>query len=164
MASEGDPSEQGESTPDTLHVRVEENVRVSDEFHAEVITYPQHLLNFSSKLINDGQFSIAAIVCHMACEIATERTLSASFAKKGIEYLQESVLKLFSGYSLSNERLRRFYTALTGDEIQKQPFWREFDKLATRRNDILHRGKIIGKDDANKSLEVAHTFVAHLKQ
>jgi hypothetical protein len=163
VPSEGNPS-QHEPTPDIHQIRVEDGVRASDRPQVELITYPQHLLNFARKLIDDGQFSIAAIVCHMACEIATERTLSESFGKKGIQHLKEPVLSFSSGYSLSNNRLRVLYTALTGDEIQKQSFWQGFKDLAKRRNNIVHGELIIGKDDAEKSLKAAHDFVMHLKK
>jgi hypothetical protein len=163
VTSEGSPGQQGESTANTLLVRGEDSVRASETVQAEVITYPQQLLNLARKLIDDGQFSIAAVVCHMACEIATERVLSPSFTKKGCQDLKEPVLALFSGYSLSNSRLRELYTALTGDEIQKQSFWEEFLELAKRRNSIVHGQLIIAKEDAEKSLKVAHDFIAYLK-
>jgi hypothetical protein len=164
MASEENPNQQGESTGDTLEPRVEDTIRASMSAQIDVITYPEELLKLARKLIDDEQFSIAAVVCHMACELATERTLSVSFVKKGLEHLREPVLELFSGYSLANKRHRDLYTALTGDEIQQQPFWQEFKELATLRNRILHRGRIIVKEDAEKSLKAAHAFVAHLKQ
>jgi hypothetical protein len=41
---------------------------------AEVVTYPQNLFSLARTLIDEGRFSIAVIVAHMACEIATERS------------------------------------------------------------------------------------------
>ena len=58
---------------------------------AVVITYPQKLLSLARKLIDDnGEFGIAIVVAHMACEIATERTMSEAFAAKGVSYLEIS--------------------------------------------------------------------------
>jgi len=103
---------------------------------AEVITYPQTLLSTARSLINDGQFSISVVVAHMACEIATERSLSESFARNNIQHLEESITDLLNGYNLAGDRNRKLYTALTGDEIQNQPFWEEFKRSAKRRNNI----------------------------
>jgi hypothetical protein len=80
------------------------------------------LLTLSRKLIDDGEFGIAIVVAHMACEIATERTLSEAFAAKGIPYLEDSVTDLLSGYNLANPRIRKLYTALTGDDLANAPF------------------------------------------
>jgi len=52
-------------------------------------------------LIDNGQFSISVVVSHMACEIATERSLSESFANKGIQYLEEPVGDFLNGYNLA---------------------------------------------------------------
>jgi hypothetical protein len=51
---------------------------------ATVITYPQKLLTLAGRLIDEGEFGIAIVVAHMACEIATERSLSEAFVAKGI--------------------------------------------------------------------------------
>lgn len=112
---------------------------------AQVVTYPQKLLTIAQKLIDDGEYSIAAVVAHMACEIATERSLSEAFVTKGITYLEDSVMKLLNGYNLTNNRIRRVYTALTGDEVQKVVFWQKLTDSVARRNDIIHAGVLVGK-------------------
>jgi hypothetical protein len=37
---------------------------------------------------------MATILCHMACEIAVERALSAAFAARGISELEQPIEKL----------------------------------------------------------------------
>ncbi len=150
---------------DVLSVYVEDGVRVSETVQAEVITYPQALLTFAGKLIDDGQLSIAVVVSHMACEVATERALAEALAKKGIQDLKEPVLGLLNGYNLGNDTIRKFYTTVTGDnEIQNQPFWQEFKGSATRRNYIIHRGQVVGKVEAEDSFKAANDFIAYLKK
>jgi len=162
VTNEGSPGQQGESTANTLLVQVEDGVRASETVQAEVITYPQQLLNFARKLIDDGQFSIAAVVCHIACEIATERSLSEAFARKCIQDLKEPVVDLLNGYNLSNEKTRKLYAVLTGDEIQQKPFWQKFKESATRRNKIIHGGTVVDKVKAEDSFRAATDFIAHL--
>jgi hypothetical protein len=149
---------------DVLSVYVEDRVRVSETVQAEVITYPQALLTFAGKLIDDGQFSIAVVLSHMACEVATERAFSDAFAKKGIQYLEEPVLDFLNGYNLARDGVRKLYTALTGDEIQQQPFWQKFKESARRRNRIIHQGQVVGKAEAEDSFKAASDLIAHLKK
>jgi hypothetical protein len=129
----------------------------------EVVTYPRASLALSRDLIDEDRHSIAVVVAHMACEIATERLLSESFAAKGVQYLEEAVTQCFNGYNLNNERIRTFYTALAGDEVQKAPFWKEFKKSAKLRNDIIHGGAMAGKGDAEASYPAANELLTHLK-
>jgi hypothetical protein len=131
---------------------------------AELITYPQTLLSTARNLMNDGQFSISVVVAHMACEIATERTLSQAFAKNNIQYLEESITDFLNGYNLASDRNRKLYTSLTGDEIQNQPFWQQFKESAKRRNEIVHQGKIAKKAEAEESFKAANDLITYLKK
>ena len=129
-----------------------------------VVTYPQRLLTLSRRLIDDGEFGIAVVVAHMACEVATERALSEAFANKGISYLEDSVTGFFNGYNLNNDRIRELYTALTGDEVEKTSFWEKFKASAKRRNNIIHSALMVAKAEAEESYLAAKDLVAHLKK
>jgi hypothetical protein len=132
---------------------------------AEVDTYPQRLLTIAQRLIDEGQFGIAVVVSHMACEIATERSLSESFAAKGVQILEDWVRNLHYGYNLANNRIRRLYTTLTGDNVQQQhTFWGKFKTSSKLRNKIIHGGALATKADAEASYEAAYDLVAHLKK
>ncbi len=152
------------STSRAFSVHMQATVSLSGTLQAEVTTYPQTLLSAARSLIDEGQFSIAVVVAHMACEIATERSLSESFAKKGVQYLDEPVTDLLNGYNLANERIRKLYSAFTGDEVQKAGFWLKFKESATRRNQIVHAGAIVGKAEAEESYKAASDLVANLKR
>jgi hypothetical protein len=134
---------------------------------ATVVTYPQRLLTIARRLIDDeGQFSFAIVVAHTACEIATERSLDNAFVAQGIQSnLQDWVKSLNYGYNLGSDRIRRLYTALTGDELQKQKqvFWQKFKASVDRRNSIVHKGVMVEKADAEESYEAARELLAHLK-
>lgn len=144
----------------------EVNVTVHCTVSAEVtlVTYAQTLLATCKGLIEDGQYSISVIVAHMACEVSTERTLSAAFSSKGLQYLEDPVLDFLNGYNLANDRNRKLYTALTGDHIEQQSFWQAFKESATRRNRIVHGGSVIGPEEAESSYQAASAFVSHIEQ
>jgi hypothetical protein len=127
------------------------------------LSYPEKLLNAAQDLVEKGEFSIAVVVAHMACEISVERALSRAFKAKGIDYLEQPVDDLLPGYNLANERVRNLYNAVTGDEIQKQSFWQQFKESATRRNKAVHEGRIATKAEAEASFNAASGLVAYLK-
>jgi hypothetical protein len=128
-----------------------------------VVTYPEPLLRTARTLIDTGDFSTGVVVAHMACDISTERALSRAFSAKSLASLEEAVEDLLPGYNLANDRVRNLYNALTGDEVQKQPFWQAFKESATRRNRIVHSGRIVNKADAEASYKAACDVVAYLK-
>lgn len=128
-----------------------------------LITYPEALLTTAERLISEGQFSIAVVVAHMACEISTERSLSRAFTANGIGHLEESVEDLLPGYNLANDRVRNLYNAVTGREVHKQPFWQTFKESATRRNQAIHRGRVITRAEADSSLGAARELVVFLR-
>ena len=166
----GDPSQrkpcpQCGSLARRFDVGLSERTTAADSVVGVVITYPQSFLSLARSFIDQGQFQMATIVCHMACEIAAERALSAGFAARGIPDLEEPILKPFNGYNMGgNDKLRKLYTALTNDEIQKTPFWADYKASADRRNAIIHRGASVDKPESEKSFAAATSFVAHLKQ
>ena len=141
------------------------NVTTSSSVNISVEGYPQALLDICKGLMDGGQYSMSVVVAHMACEVEVERALSAAFASKGIQYLEDTLCDVaFEGYSLANKRNRKLYAALTGDHIEKQPFWEAFRNSAERRNKIVHHGRIIGREEAERSYNAAGAFISHLKQ
>ena len=133
--------------------------------YVEGATYPQILLSIARFLLgkNDDKLcGLATIMAHLACEVAVERSLSDSFARKGIQSLEETVADILNGHNLANDKVRRLYTSLTGDEIQEQPFWGNFLRSAKRRDNIIRKGLIVGRTDAEESIASADDFLAHM--
>lgn len=152
------------STTRTFGVQAHVSGSSSVSVQADVVTYPQNLLTVARNLIDQGQFSISVIVAHMACEVATERSLSDLFAAKGIQHLEDAILEFLNGYNLANDRIWAWYTALTGNHVQGEGFWQRFKDSAKRRNLIMHGGTIVGKPEAEASLEATSALVAYLKK
>ena len=130
----------------------------------EVIDYPRLLLREAQNLVARGQHGIAVVVAHMACEAAVQRALSAAFVKRNIGDLEESISQFFSGYNLGNDRLRAFYTALTGDRIEGAQFWKAFKESVAHRNRIIHAGRTATEADAQASIDAARWFVEHVSR
>jgi hypothetical protein len=129
-----------------------------------IITYPQKLLSLAQRLIGEGEFSIAVVVAHMACEVATERSLTEAFVKAGLPHLEDAVSEFLNGYNLGTPRIRKLYTALTRDEVQNAPFWEEFKNSADRRNMVVHSTYTVTQAEAEASYKATKDLVAHLKR
>lgn len=131
---------------------------------SQVVRYPVALLAVARCVIEQGDFGLAVVAAHMACEVAVERTLNAAFAKRGIPEVGEAVMSLLNGFNLGNDQLRQTYSALTGDVIASEPFWSTFKKSATRRNRVVHRAAPVTEAEALESLMVATRLVEHLER
>ncbi len=163
----GTPCPKCRSTHRTVSVEAKVTLPIGAtvQAQAEVTTYPQSLLSFAKGLIDQGQFGIAVVVALMACEVATERSITEAIAAKGLQHLEPAIRRSLNGYSLNNDRVRKWYTTLTGDDIAKSaPFWSDFKSSAKRRNDIIHRGILPGKAEAEQSYKAAYDLVEHLKK
>lgn len=168
-ASNGDPTQrkpcpQCGSLARAFSLEVHATVHVSATAELSVVTYPQTLLAACKGLIDDGQYGISVVVAHMACEVSVERALSAAFASKGLQYLEDPVLDFLNGYNLGNDRNRRLYAALTNDHIEQHLFWSALKESATRRNNIVHGSSVVGQTEAESSYRAASAFITHLNQ
>ena len=146
-------------------VNLTEAIAGSAVGYVEGATYPQILLSIARFLLarNDDKLcGLATIVAHLACEVAIERSLSDSFARKGIRSFEDAVANILSGYNLANDMVRNLYTSVTGDELREQPFWGNFVRSANRRDNIIRKGLIVGRTDAEESIKAASDFLAHL--
>ena len=133
--------------------------------YVEGATYPQILLSIAKFLLgkkDDKLCGLATIMSHLACEVAIERFLSDVFQRKGIQSLEETVADVLNGYNLGNDKVWNLYSTLTGDPIQEQPFWGGFLRSAKRRDNIIRKGLIVGRADAEESIKAASDFLAHL--
>jgi hypothetical protein len=75
---------------------------------------PSVLLQTAQRFTDGGDYGVAIIVAHMACEVAAERALGDAFASRGVPDLEQPVEALMSGYNLANPRNRDLYNALAG--------------------------------------------------
>jgi len=161
-ASERKPCPCCGSTTRSFSVRVSSHIKPSGTVQAEVITYPQALLENAKHLITTKQYNDALVIAHMACEIAAERAFAKALAKKRHKTAKETGVDLPTGYNLADERTREQYTAVTGDNIQDQPFWQGFVQFVDLRNQIVHGRKSVSRAEAEASLGAAISLVHHL--
>ena len=84
-----------------------EKTVVADLTLAVVTTdFPGGLLQDAERLVEEMQYGIAIIACHVPCEYMAARALSCAFARHSIKHLEEPVFDMMNGKSLGNERNR----------------------------------------------------------
>ena len=125
-----------------------------------------HKLLETAGAMKGSEPEIAVILAQMACEIACELAFTAVIAQKEVSGLQTTVDVLLPNYNLGsdNPRVRKAYVALSGDRITSQPYWDDFKAHVRRRNRIVHGGARATPEEAEKSVTVASSLVAHLEQ
>lgn len=124
--------------------------------------YHQTLMKTAHANVDD-QPAVAVVVACMACEIVTEQVISLAFKKRKIEDLEGPVTSLVSGNSLTNDRNRKLYVALTNDQIHGQPFWQNFKECAALRNDAVHSGARISAEEARQACQTVLQVLDHLE-
>lgn len=125
--------------------------------------YHQVFLDMAKRLLDQGHQQMAVIAARTACEVCVEEALGKLLKHKGLGLLEESIDDLVPNYNLANDKLRKLYVTVSGDNIQDAPFWSAFKEFATLRNKTVHEGKWIGRGKAEESLEVASKFVQHIE-
>jgi len=138
-------------------------LKLSGTATVTVVPYEETLLGTARRMIDGGDFNIAVVVAHMACEVAVERALSRAWNSKGLSYLEGPVEDFLNGYNIAAPRLRNLHNALTEKCIQNESFWDAFNQSAARRNAIIHRGVIVSQADSKASLDAARAVIAYLK-
>lgn len=114
------------------------------------------------RLFNADEYGVAVIVAQTACEVVIEQAMQKAFATKNVPELEGPVTDYLVSYSISGERNRKLYTALTGDKIAEQSFWSDYQKLVKMRNDSVHSGAVCDKQATRTALVAAKAFVEHV--
>jgi hypothetical protein len=96
---------------------------------------PVLLAKTARRLFNEDDLRPSVVMAQAAIDVATERTLVAAFAARGVPELTESVLSLFKGgFSLAKGGLYGVYQALTRDGLkQDTQLWGKFREHVLRR-------------------------------
>jgi hypothetical protein len=139
------------------------NIHGTTSITAKLVDYPDSLMQEADKLRFPGkQPGLAIVVAHTACEVATQRAFARASAHRRISDLEDAVDGLCASYNLANPKVQQFYSALTGDSVQKESWWKDFKDSSQLRNDIVHEGRRATDAEAAASLTVCDKFVTHV--
>jgi len=120
------------------------------------------LLDEARELMERRKKGIAVVVAHMACEVAVDQALAVGFTRRSLNDLAPSVRSLVRGNSLADDRIRKFYAVVTGDDIARASFWNRYTASIPVRNKVVHSGMEPTIEQAEASLAAATEFVEHV--
>ncbi|QQR52473.1 hypothetical protein IPG36_08110 [bacterium] len=122
----------------------------------------QSLLDSAARALADGDYKVAVILSQTAIEVYTEKILGQLYRQRGIAYLKPEFENLLINYNLGNTKVSGLYMALSGDDINQQPFWKDFTDHVRLRNDLVHDGADASVEQATASLAVVNQVIAHI--
>ena len=110
--------------------------------------------------VNDNE--AAVVFAQAASEMCTEYALTLLLEVRGIDFLTEPLLEIFRVRNITDKRLRKLYTILSGDHIQTMPFWEKLKKHSDRRHKIVHKGERCNKEEAEESISAIDQYIKHI--
>src|SRR5262249_44391457 len=128
-----------------------------------VMAHAYNLLSTAQRLFNSGDYSIAVVVAHIACEVAVERAMAQAYSAKGLNYLEDAVGDLLPGYNLATDRVRKLHTSLTAKDPTTEGYWSGFKASSTRRNKVVHEDSIAPQSEARHTLNGTSALVSYLR-
>ena len=106
-------------------------------------------------MISHDRYEISVVIAQMACEVSVERIFGLFFTHRGLKEFEAPIEDLLPSFNFGNDKVRKLYTALTGDNIQSEFFWSEYKTMVSIRNKAVHAGERIQKNQAQMVLRVA---------
>ncbi|MGB2713516.1 MAG: hypothetical protein WBC51_05010 [Vicinamibacterales bacterium] len=122
------------------------------------------MLDVAESLVTDQRNAeIVVVTAQMACEIQIELAFAKVMAARSLgDVVAKSILDLLPSRNIANERVRRLYTALSGDSIQHQAFWPAYVELSRLRNRVIHSGARATLQEARAAIEAARELTSHV--
>jgi hypothetical protein len=121
-----------------------------------------HLLALARQKVTEGEYQFAVVLAQAACELRAEDAIIELMRHRKCEYLSDAVLGIVDTTSFGNERLRKVFAALTGDDPAQAPWWSGWMKARKLRHDVAHGGEHVTPDKAVSCIDSAAAFIDHI--
>jgi hypothetical protein len=121
------------------------------------------LLQRAKELQEQGVPGLAVVVAQSAVEVLVGQVISERLQAREIGGLREYIIGGIRTHSLNDNRLRKLWLELTGDEVIRTSGWPEYKAHLKRRNQVIHEGGDISADDARSSVAEAEAIIEHIE-
>jgi hypothetical protein len=123
------------------------------------------LFGAAKRLLDAGELGAAVVLAQTACEVLGANVLERLMKKRNVEFLRDWIVSAATrgNANFSNDRVRDLYVTLSGDRIQDQPFWAQYQSHVRRRHDVAHNGTTVSKAETEESYQAAESFIRHLE-
>jgi hypothetical protein len=125
---------------------------------------PRTLLERAYDLIQRGDHDLGVVIAQTACEVLIAQVLNERLEARELGTLRVHITSTIPAYSLNDDRTRKLWDELTGDEINQVSAWRKYKAHIVRRNGIVHRGSVTDEDEAQESLQAVQAVIEHVEQ
>jgi hypothetical protein len=147
----------------------QEFVQIKPLVHSPLVSiltpWSLQLIAYARQIQREGQHSFAVVLAHAACEWATEDALRSLLNRKGLDDdVVAPILRVFTATSLTDKRVRKLFTAMTGARPGEQKWWKDFDESRTLRHRVAHRGFAATPDQALEALSLAEACVRYIAE
>jgi hypothetical protein len=121
------------------------------------------LIAYARQINAEGQHSFAVVLAHAACEWATEDALRRLFRHKGLaDDIAEPILRVFTTISLTDNRVRKLFTGMTGRQLREQKWWKDWEASRNLRHRVAHRGFAVTPEQALDALSLSESCVRYI--
>ncbi len=129
------------------------------------------LLLQAKEQFDKGAYQAAVVFAHTACELGTETAMSTLIRHRADPVLAGAVMKFISrNCHFGQKRVRQAYSALTGDfpagdgrSTPKAAWWDKLESSRKLRNDVVHRGVQVLRQDAETCIGAAEACVLQIR-
>jgi hypothetical protein len=122
----------------------------------------RRLLAKAEALHTAGEHAYATVAAQTACELAIALAVRRQLALQSDVMLRAVSRLIGNRWNMSDGPVRAVWTALTGDELGKARFWKEYEAHLGRRHSVVHKGSDVSLEDASASIAVAKEVCAYM--
>jgi hypothetical protein len=123
------------------------------------------LFRLAEDLYDQGHYNYAVVAAQTVCELVVEGAMQWAVSRHATERLAKVVPELLSTYSMRDSRGPKVWHALTGRKINEPAeLWTNYCKHVARRNEVVHGGKRVSKEEAAHSLDTVRAFCVHITE
>ena len=120
----------------------------------------EHLAR-AEALLEADQPDFAVVIAQVAFEALVRQAVTDELNARGLDWLGSHIK--FRSYSLAEDRQRRLWKDLLGDDIGRSGPWGKYKRHITRRNLVVHEGSPVDSSDAAESIDAVEAMIDHVE-
>lgn len=123
-----------------------------------------HLFEAARSMLDEEHYGPAVVVAQAAVEVGVETAISFGLRASEVPDALQTWIEdeTVTSWSPVNQRVRKLWTALTGDTLTEADGWEAYKVGVNLRNGFAHRAQAVPKDAAEQFIDAAQRVVAHV--
>lgn len=111
-----------------------------------------------------GRYQECVIFAQMAAEVASDSCLNRLVGRAEPPALRAWLeSQIDSNANLARPSVRKLFNALSGQELEGEPWWTAYVENNRLRNDVAHRGKHALEAEATRGLQAVRDLINYLE-